>query len=461
MQGFDFFTVRLPEDIRLLEDIGDFKSAIKRIKKTLDNGLPLLLRERLEYEFERIKRVKKDYSIGKKRAFQLLKKEIPGLTLKKFDSWIDNGYIDYRWINGKEKYFKRFIPNLFRFSPEVKSLRIKKSNKKDQAAESELNAQIEKICQSRTREKYTLPVKWRIKMRVSLKPNSVPAGKKVRCWLPYPRVGEQQTAVNLISSFPKKYILAPKDYPQRTIFFEQKVEDRKPIVFKVEYEYIIHASYTSVDPNKVELYSKSELYMKYTRENCPHILFTPYLKNLAQDIVGKEKNPYYKAWKIYDWITHNVRYALTCEYSTYENISDYVATNLKGDCGMQALLFITLCRISRIPARWQSGWYINRYKVSPHDWAQFYIKPYGWLFADASFGGHRVRNPKLHKFYFGNLDNFRLVCNNDISTQFTPQKRYMRSDPVDNQRGELEWKEGNIYYDRFTYTTNVENYSQA
>ncbi|MEA3432718.1 MAG: transglutaminase-like domain-containing protein [candidate division WOR-3 bacterium] len=456
MKEFDFLAVRLPENIRRLEDSGGFRTAVKRIEKTLEGDLPSLLRKRLEYELERINRVKKDYGIGKKKAFQLLKKEIPTLTQKKFQSWVEDGYIDYRWIDGKEKYFGRFIPNLFRFSSEAKSLRKKISDAKDQVAESVLNAQVEKICQSQLPEKYILPVKRRIKMRVSLKSNTVPDGEYVRCWLPFPRIGEQQTSVNLISSFPKNYILAPEDYPQRTIFFEQKVKDRKPTVFEVEYEYVIHASYTSISPDKVEPYNKDALYIKYTREQSPHILFTSYLKSLAREIVGKESNPSNKVWRIYNWITHNVKYALTCEYSTYENISEYVATNLQGDCGMQALLFITLCRISGIPTRWQSGWYINKFKASPHDWAQFFIEPYGWLFADASFGGKRVDKPKLHKFYFGNIDNFRLVCNSDILIQFNPPKKYVRSDPVDNQRGEVEWKEGNIYYDKFIYKMSGE-----
>lgn len=461
MKEFDFLAVRLPEDIRRLEDIGDFRTAVKRIEKTLEGSLPSLLRKRLEYEFERINRVKKDYSIGKKKAFQLLKKEIPTLTLKKFQDWIDNGYIDYRWIEGKEKYFRRFVPNLFRFSPEAKSLKVKKTNNKDQLAESLLNSHIEEIYRSQSKEKYFLPVKRRIKMQVSLKPNTIPAGEYVKCWLPFPRIGDQQSAVNLISSFPQECILAPENYPQRTIFFEQKVKNKKSVVFEVEYEYVTHASYTSVSPDRVEPYNKDTLYINYTKEQSPHILFTSYLKSLAKEIVRKESNPYNKAWRIYNWITHNVKYALTCEYSTYENISDYTATNLKGDCGTQALLFITLCRISGIPTRWQSGWYINKYKVGPHDWAQFYIKPHGWLFADASFGGHRVNKAKLHKFYFGNIDSFRLVCNSDILTQFNPPKKYIRSDPVDNQRGELEWRQGNIYYDKFTYTTNVKECSQV
>ncbi len=122
---------------------------------------------------------------------------------------------------------------------------------------------------------------------------------------------------------------------------------------------------------------------------------------------------------------------------------------------MQALLFITLCRISGVPARWQSGWFLNPIRPSPHDWTQFYIEPYGWLHADPSFGGHMKSVEKYHKFYFGNMDHFRLIANTEISSEFTPPKKHYRSDNVDNQRGEVEWKQGNVYYDKWSYELKV------
>ena len=89
---------------------------------------------------------------------------------------------------------------------------------------------------------------------------------------------------------------------------------------------------------------------------------------------------------------------------------------------------------------------------SPHDWAQFFVEPYGWLYADLSFGRYwRSRDPRIHEFYFGSIDSFRTVFNIDIMSQFEPPKKYLRSDPVDNQRGEMEWRGGNIYYDCFEY----------
>ncbi|MFU1825049.1 transglutaminase-like domain-containing protein, partial [Enterococcus faecium] len=82
----------------------------------------------------------------------------------------------------------------------------------------------------------------------------------------------------------------------------------------------------------------------------PHIRFTPYLRNLADEIVGDESNPLKKARLIYDFVTTKIHYSFMREYFTISNISEYAATNLKGDCGVQAILFITLCRIAGIPA---------------------------------------------------------------------------------------------------------------
>ena len=129
------------------------------------------------------------------------------------------------------------------------------------------------------------------------------------------------------------------------------------------------------------------------------------------------------------------------KYFTITNIPEYAALNLKGDCGVQALLFITLCRCARIPARWQSGLYATPYYVGCHDWAQFYIEPYGWLFADPSFGGSAFRkgHEERWNFYFGNLDPFRMIAASEFQHEFDPSNKHLRFDPYDNQTGEVEY----------------------
>jgi len=82
--------------------------------------------------------------------------------------------------------------------------------------------------------------------------------------------------------------------------------------------------------------------------------------------------------------------------------------------------------------------------ASPHDLALFYVKPYGWLPADLSFGGTRRENEKLRSFYFGNLDGFRMVANSDFMKDFVPKPNFLRFDPTDNQLGEAESLSGKV-----------------
>ena len=69
------------------------------------------------------------------------------------------------------------------------------------------------------------------------------------------------------------------------------------------------------------------------------------------------------------------------------------------------------------------------------------MEPYGWLFADPSFGGgaYRNKNEKRWNFYFGNLDPFRMVANSEFQYDLLPEKKFLRSDPYDNQVGEVEY----------------------
>ncbi len=447
--GYEFMVVQLPDEVRRLENCGKFSLAKKLVEKMLkDERVEGLLRLRLEWELERIRRVLFDFRLSKKEALEELRKYVPDADESDLERWTEEGYAEWRLVEGEIRYFRRFAPNLVRNCEEARK-RAKKDEKREKARRLLLE-RIDQIIREGARERFVLPVKNRVRMKITVREGVVPEGEKVRCWIPLPRVDELQPEVRVLAAYPSEYVIAPEDAPQRTIYFEREATG-EGLEFWVEYEYVVRASFARVDPKKVEECQDEKIYGTYTAEQLPHIAFTPYLRKLAERIVGNEKNPYLKAKRIYDWVTTHVRYALVPEYSTFECISDYVARNLRGDCGFFALLFITLCRISGVPARWQSGWYMNPVSPGPHDWAQFYVEPYGWLYADLSFGSRYKAVEKYHSFYFGNIDHFRLAANVDICSEFTPPKLHWRSDNVDNQRGEVEWRGGNLYYDTWDY----------
>ena len=109
----------------------------------------------------------------------------------------------------------------------------------------------------------------------------------------------------------------------------------------------------------------------------------------------------------------------------------------RGDCGVQATLFITMCRAAGVPARWQSGWETKRAGNSMHDWAEFYCAPWGWLPADQSYGVQKSDDPKVRDFYLGHQDSYRTIINVDYGRELVPPKKSLRSEPADFQVGRL------------------------
>lgn len=456
----DSLYVRLPEDIDKLEKLGLYTAAENKIKWLLKRNLSRDLRNRLKFELERLRRIRKDYSILEEEAIKKLKEEFPGISDEKIRNWIEKGLLDFIYIDGKRYFFNRFISNLLFLCNEEICIEKRKRNEQREEYKKPRETLKNHVLGLMTSgdEGYLSERVVRAGIKLVVRRDVLdPNDDVLRVWLPFPRFGDQQYDVKLIRAIPRDYILAPENSPQRTIYFELKLNNIKDdkITFLVEFEYKIKAFYKKINPSEIKPYNEeSKLYQKYTSEQLPHIIFNRFMKRLAYEIIGDEENPYLKARKIYDWLTKNLTYTYVNEYSTYESISEFVARNLRGDCGFQALLFINLARIVGIPARWQSGWYANPAMKgpSPHDWAQFYIEPYGWLYVDLSFGRRwRQLDKRLWEFYFGNIDNFRTVFNVDIMSEFHPPKKYLRSDTVDNQRGEVETNIRNIYYDEFSY----------
>jgi hypothetical protein len=277
----------------------------------------------------------------------------------------------------------------------------------------------------------------------------------VRVHIPLAIECQQISNINIINTTSLPHTIAAIDAMQRTICFETNLEENTE--FFVEYEYDNSIAYIDVQENEVTSIDPKDFLLELG-EQLPHIRFTPYLKALAEELIEDCNNPLAKARRIYDYVTTKIEYSFMREYITIENIAEYAALGKKGDCGVQTLLFITLCRIAGIPARWQSGLYTTPYSAGSHDWAQFYIAPYGWLFADCSFGGsaYREKDEERRAFYFGNLDPFRMVANREFQQEFVPEKSYLRADPYDNQRGEIEYQDRGLRYDEYVSHIVVE-----
>lgn len=447
MNNLEYLKINLPEDILKLKAYGDFKGVLKAIDLKLSKKLPEALTKRLQIEKVLIEGLENEYSYSYDDALKKLHENIKAFKDEELIKLKDEGFADWIFAYGKVKFQNSFFENIIKTCPAMAERLINKNTTEDRSLQEKLLDDTVDEMQANGSKAYFI----HIKASVKIKKESETPGKLIKVHIPVPIQCMQTKNIRILSTVPKASIISEENHPQRTAYFEKALEENDK--FSVEYSYENHVKYTKLEPEKVSIDQPDF----YTSELSPHIRFTPYIKELLKEIIGSETNPLIKARKIYDFITTKIMYSFVREYLTIENISEYAATNLKGDCGVQALLFITLCRCANIPARWQSGLYVNPYHIGNHDWAQFYIAPYGWLFADCSFGGSAYRNgcKKRWDFYFGNLDPFRMPANSEFQYDFKPDMKFLRADPYDNQRGECEYEDRRLDFDDFEVIREV------
>lgn len=442
----DYLHIPLPEDIAKRKWHGDFEGALRVIDRRLLRDIPEGLKKRLRYEKEILSRIPEEYPYTWEKALELLKDRVRDFREEELTELWEEDVAEWIYIDGKVHFKDDFFENLKKTRPWV-------TERLADPGEADSGANVELLERTMTRMKERGSLAWRFRLRstLRLKEKAERPGEEIRVYLPVPVEYAQVKDFRLISvsiggpdgerpAGRGEYTLAPADYPQRTVCFHTR--HQKGQTYSIEYAYETHMRYT--EPKAAEVFDAQPTF--YLEEQLPHIRFTPYLRELTEQVIGEEKNPLEKARRIYNYVTSHVMYSFVRSYITIPSIPEYVATGWKGDCGFQALLFITMCRVAGVPARWQSGLYATPLSVGSHDWAQFYVAPYGWLFADCSFGGSAFRAGAMERreFYFGNLDPFRMPAVSQFQQPFYPPMRWTRNDPYDNQRGEAEYEDRSL-----------------
>ena len=150
-----------------------------------------------------------------------------------------------------------------------------------------------------------------------------------------------------------------------------------------------------------------EIKDKYLVDDTKYSISDPFIQKSAAEAVGSERNPYWMARKIYDYINDRMRYELVGGW----NIAPTVLKRGTGSCSEYSFVFISLCRAAGIPARYQGSVAIRGDDASTddvfHRWCEVYLPNYGWIPVDPS-GGDQP-SPEGQAAYFGNLANRYLI----------------------------------------------------
>lgn len=433
-ETFRSLNAGLPEDILRRKLYGDLDGAVRLIDRRLARpDTPQALRNCMIAQRELMLRTPPDYPFTRAGALARVRERIPDFTEAEFDQRVDDGGIGWIYLRGEPHYFKRFFETMCKTDDEIARRASHAEDKEDGGGEENALSR----CRRRMQEEGSMSLRIRIRAAIRMKDELFTPGMFVRAHLPLPAACEQQSGITIEEITPNGAI-APETAPQRTVCWEGTWEESPR--FSVVYSYIHTEQYHDLTaPGTKPLLSAAEL-APFLEEEAPHIIFSPYIRSLANELTGGTENPLEKARRIYDFITMNMNYTFMPAYFILESIAENCARNFTGDCGVFALLFITLCRCAGVPAQWQSGLTAGPKDCGCHDWARFYAPGFGWLYADPSYGiaAHREGDEARRQFYFGNLDPCRMVANNRFQAPFTVEKAHWRADPYDNQVGELE-----------------------
>lgn len=449
----------------VLETQGRFQAASNTLyAATSDSALSEAERRRLAFELDRLERIRKDYPFTQAGLFKRLQDAVRDLTQSEFEGWIAKGWFDSRDFDGERRFMSASVSNLFFRHPELNARRIPPRDTREHDRASLATCRAIRQAARQEGRPYVLPKHLRAVMTVTVDADVAPPGEMIRAWLPIPREYPfQRDFVLLETSSPVRHLDGP-DSPIRAVYLEQPAQSGQPTHFSVEYRYKISGVSFDINPERVRRVDALDPRLQpFLREEL-HVVFTPELRKLAKEILVDEVNPARQARKIYNWIAEHIQYSYALEYSTIRNLSDYCRDKGYGDCGQEALLFITLCRLNGIPARWQSGWNLFPGVKGIHDWCEIYLPPYGWMPVDPYKGIFAMQyaptltpeeRREVRDFYFGGLDYYRMAANSAHCQPLTPPKQSLRSDNVDFQRGEVEWGDHNIYFDAYRYSLQI------
>lgn len=384
-------------------------------------------------------RLAADFSIPFDSGCQLIMEKYPQLSAADIMEAKDSGYIETMLIDGAPMMHRKAVRNIGLLSPK---LREPWTCRGAQASPARL-AYADSIVRAKDGEAKR---RFKVKFTIAVPYHPELEGDTLRAWLPFPMESDRLTDVALLSASQADATLSGHNSAHSTLFFSAPVQPDGN-TFEYVAEFTTHGKYFSPDfilANLKPYDKESDLYRQYTATDQPHIIS---LDSLAHAIVGAETNPFKQSELVYDYIVTKYPWAGAREYSTIPCIPQYVVESGHGDCGQVSLLYISLMRTLGVPTRWESGWMLHPGEKNLHDWAETYYEGIGWVPVDTSFGRYTAAaDPKVRNFYSSGIDAYRLVANKGVGMPFFPAKKYLRSETVDSQMGEVECNAGNLFY---------------
>jgi len=449
------------EEITQMVSDGRWQQAREEISHDLaQTNLAFQARQDLLFQQDRMTRMHLDFDKTREQALAQARVIVPAITDDQFTAWEKAGAVEFMDVDGTRWYYDGAGKNLFRINPEARALKAAAHRNDDDLYRlSDVKSVLADY--DKTGRPLHAPHHWRVTYRLTVKPGMVPAGEIIRAWLPIPHTANRQSNIRVVATDPPKFIQSDTNSGLSSVYLEKPSSGNEPTEFEEIFEVTTEAFYEPIDPAHIQPTDPNDPNLaRFMGEEPPQIVFTGQIKKISREAVGDETNPYLKARKLFEWVNVHVPWTTAREYSTIECLPQYALAVGHGDCGIKSMTFMTLCRYNGIPARWESGWTTDPDK-DMHDWCEIYLAPYGWVPADVTYGMVDSTDDREKWFYLGGIDALRFFVNTDYNQPLYPAKTFYRSEIVDFQRGEAEWRGGNLYFNQWNWDFKVEEVPQA
>ncbi|MBF0252311.1 MAG: transglutaminase domain-containing protein [Candidatus Omnitrophica bacterium] len=385
----------------------------------------------------RMHRVTLQYPYSEEEMRKILKENYPDVSDDEREAWIKDGKVDFLQMGNEKLYFEDFVKNVaFRNIPLIQRYSDMKGQNDpffDEARDIIFNSPLSGY-PAKAWQPYNNPIKYMLEASLNIPREKLPINGILKLWIPVPIQTAAQFDVRLVSLTPEKYIKMPAqlDSDIGIVYCEVDMENLKDdLDIKLKAIFSRYTEKFIIDPEKVGDYDKENfIYKRYTssQKNIP---VNEEFRQKALDIVGLEQNPYLAAKKIYEYILENIRYSFM-PHVTLDALDIpepvFVMQNFYGDCGAQSMYFASLCRSIGIPARASGGMQLFPGIEGDHFWAEFYLPNYGWVPVDTTIAESSDWTTQItdeerkafKDFYFGNLDPYRMVIQNDVDIPLNP-----------------------------------------
>jgi hypothetical protein len=270
----------------------------------------------------------------------------------------------------------------------------------------------------RDKRSYTISYSVDLQIREAGKPNVL------YLWVPQPASSAAQRNISLLSRNPEPFV---ENYRETILFQLNNLSSRSKQSVSVSWVVDVYSQETSVKAQAIREDGDSPVKSIHIQPSPLIPADNPQIKAQAAVLIGRERNPYLKARRIYEWLISEV----DIQTGPLPGGALEALRNKKADSYMAALLFCSLAKAAGVPSLPAAGVLVDRNRrTSRHYWAEFWIDGFGWIPLDPALGAGAApelfhRRDDAADWYFGNLDNQRITFSRGqtVLSQMDPRGR--------------------------------------